>query len=56
MAYIRHDENCDPAPAPETYVRHDENNVAEDPQPGYVEATDTYGNTYRNWNADYVAN
>ena len=70
MAYQRHDENCDPAPAPESYQRHDENcdpavdlpaNLADkDPEvtykPSFTEATDVYGNTYRNYNADYESN
>lgn len=56
MAYQRHDENCDPAPAPQPYQRNDENCDPVDPQPGYTEVTDSYGNTYRNYNADYVAN
>jgi hypothetical protein len=68
MAYQRHDENCNPAPAPQPYQRHDENcNPAvaqpvdptdKDPEvtyePSYTEATDTFGNTYRNYNSDYV--
>ena len=53
MAYQRHDKDCNPAPAPEPYERND---IDCDPatQPGFTEATDSYGNTYRNYNADYV--
>ena len=54
MAYQRHDENCNPAPAPQPYTRHDENCVEDTEQPAFTEATDVYGNTYRNYNADYV--
>ena len=56
MAYIRHDINGDPAPAPEPYERNDINCNPTVPQPSYTEATDSYGNTYRNYNADYVSN
>ena len=68
MAYTRHDKDCQPAAAPLPYVRHDVNcDAAEelpadpadkDPevryQPSYTEVTDSFGNTYRNYNADYI--
>ena len=68
MAYIRHDKDCNPAAAPAPYERHDVNcdpavdlpaNLADkDPEvvykPSYTEVTDSFGNTYRNYNADYV--
>ncbi len=53
MAYIRHDVDNNPE-AVGTYSRHDEDNVIESPQPAYTEVTDSYGNTYRNYNGDYV--
>ena len=37
------------------YVRHDEDNVAEVPQPGKTLRTDSDGNQYYDWDADYVA-
>ena len=68
MAYQRHDINCDQAPAPLPYTRHDTNcdpavdlpeNLADkDPsvvyKPSYTEATDEYGNTYRNYNLSLI--
>lgn len=53
MAYTRHDVDNNPA-AVGVYSRHDEDNVIDSPQPTYTEATDSYGNTYRNYNGDYV--
>lgn len=53
--YVRHDENNSVATPAADYVRHDEDNNADAVQPTSVEATDDYGNTYDNYNGDYVA-
>ena len=55
MAYQRHDKDNNPTAAPQPYQRHDENCDVDLDQPAHTEATDVYGNTYRNYNADYVA-
>ena len=59
MPYQRHDETCNPTGETlidiNAYVRHDEDNVAEVPQPGKTLRTDSDGNQYYDWDADYVA-
>ena len=56
MAYQRHDKDNQPVTTINTYVRHDKDCAVASTQPGYVEKTDSYGNTYRDYNADYVSN
>ena len=58
MPYQRHDENCTPTGEGlldiNAYVRHDEDCVADTTQPTSSTATDSDGNQFKNWNADYV--
>ncbi len=53
--YVRHDENNAVDTPAADYVRYDESNVIDTTQPASVEVTDDYGNTYDNYNGDYVA-
>ena len=52
--YQRHDENCDPAVDLPANLADKDPNVTY--KPSFTEATDVYGNTYRNYNADYESN
>ena len=54
-AYQRHDVDNDVVLTIDPFVRHDTDNVADVPQPTSSDATDVYGNTYKNFNGDYVA-
>lgn len=53
-SYQRHDKDNNPVASIDTFVRHDVNNVADSPQPTSTNVTDVFGNTYKNFNADYV--
>jgi len=52
--YVRHDINGNVVTSIDTYVRHDITGAVVTPQPSTTTVTDPYGNTYSNWNGDYV--
>ena len=56
-AFVRHDADNNVVvgglDGQNAYDRHDEDNVDET-NPGHTVATDDFGNSYKNWNADYV--
>jgi len=53
--YVRNDINCNPVVGPiGTYERNDINCDPDATQPTATTVTDPYGNTYSNWNGDYV--
>jgi len=54
MAYQRHDVNNNPVTSIESYKRHEIDCTESPVQPQYNTVTDSYGNTYENWNGDYV--
>ena len=54
--YVRHDKDNAVDTPHGDYVRYDENNVIDSTQPTSVEQTDVFGNTYDDWNGDYVSN
>ena len=53
-SYVRHDKDNVEVTTIEDFIRHDVDNVADNPQPSSSVATDVFGNTYKNFNADYI--
>ena len=54
VAYQPTDTENKPLPLPSIYVRCDELCVPEVPQPGHKPVQDSYGNTFYDWNADFI--
>ena len=53
MAYQARDKDNNPR-TPGNFTARLSNNAAKNPQPAYNEATDSYNNTYRDYNGDFV--
>ena len=54
--YVRHDSNNAVSATPANYVRHDTDCAEETTQPTSVAQEDVYGNTFLDFNGDYVSN
>lgn len=54
--YLRHDKDCSERSPHENYVRHDKTCTQVTPQPTSTAEEDDFGNTYLNYDGDYIAN
>ena len=55
-AFSRHDKDCSGALSHSYYIRHDESNTADETQPTSINKTDSYNNSYRDFNGNYEKN